>query len=130
MGPVKASVVDLQKSLGGLSLPPALTASFEKLFSKLGTEMAEFEAMTKNGFANMVDVNKAQTSFARITKILGQIGIEVSKVKGLDPEKLLPKEVQTRLSSLSKKFGELRAQQDKKDGYADKIAKQTKAIKD
>ena len=92
--------------------------------------MAEFEAMTKNGFTNMADVNKAQTSFARITKILGQIGVEVSKVKGLDPEKLLPKELSTRLASVTKKFGELKTQQDKKDGYADKIAKQTKAIKE
>ena len=109
MGPVKASVADLQKTLGGLNLPSTLATNFEKLFGKLGTEMAEFEAMTKNGFTNMADVNKAQTSFARITRLLGQIGVEVSKVKGLEPEKLLPKEVQTRLSSLSKKFGELKA---------------------
>ena len=130
MGPVKASVADLQKSLAGLNLPPTLATNFEKLFGKLGTEMAEFEAMTKNGFTNMADVNKAQTSFARITRLLSQIGVEVSKVKGLEPEKLLPKEVQTRLSSLTKKFSELKAQQDKKDGFADKIAKQNKAIKE
>jgi hypothetical protein len=93
--------------LGGINLPPNLQASFEKLFGRLSTEMADFEAMTKNGFTNMADVNKAQASFARISKILGQIGLETSKVKGLDPNKLLPQDLQTKLSSLSKKFGEL-----------------------
>jgi hypothetical protein len=49
--------------------------------------------MTKNGFNNMADVKKAETSFSKISKLFNQISLESSKVKGLDPNKLLPKEL-------------------------------------
>ena len=128
MGPIKSSVAELQKSLAGITLPPNLSANFEKLFGKLETEMSEFQAMTKNGFANMADVGKAQTAFSRISKLMNQIGLEANKVKGLDPNKLIPKEAQTRVEGVTKKLKELQAQQSKKDSYVEAIKKQTEAI--
>lgn len=129
MGSVKSSMAELQKTLGGITLPPHLAQNFEKLFGKLNSEMSEFEAMAKNGFTNMGDVSKAQTSFNKISKLINQITQEAGRVKGIDPNKLIPKEAQNRVNGLKKKLGELQAQQAKKDGYAEQIRKQTEAIK-
>lgn len=128
MAPIQSSIADLQKKLSGITLPPNLATSFEKLFGKLETEMSQFEALTKNGFGNMVDVNKAQAAFSRISKLMNQIGIEAGRVKGLDPNKLIPKEAQSRVDGLKKKLGELQAQQAKKDSYAESIKKQNELI--
>ena len=107
MGPVKSSMAELQKTLGGITLPPNLAQNFEKLFGKLNSEMSEFEAMTKNGFTSMSDVSKAQTSFGKISKLINQITQEAGRVKGIDPNKLIPKEAQNRVDRLKKKLGEL-----------------------
>jgi hypothetical protein len=61
--------------------------------------------MTKNGFSSMADVNKAQTAFARISNLINQINAEAAKVKGIDPNKLIPKEAQKRVQSLKEKLG-------------------------
>ena len=129
MGPIKTSVQDLQKTLSGINLPSNVSANFEKLFGKLDSEMADFQAMTKNGFTNMADVGKAQTAFSRITKIINQISLEAGRVKGIDPNKLLPKEAQKQVEDLKKKLGELQNQQDKKNEFAKQIEKQNNAIK-
>jgi hypothetical protein len=47
-----------------------MQGGFDKLFSKLATEISDFEALTKKSFTNMSDVNKAQASFGKIQKLL------------------------------------------------------------
>ena len=130
MGPVKSSIEGLKKSLSEISLPTNMASNFEKIFSKLETEMTEFQALTKNGFANMVDVNKAQASFSKISKLMNQLGLEANRVKGVDPNKFLPKDVQSKVQGLLQKLEVLQQQQNKKDSYAEKIQKQTKLIKE
>lgn len=129
MGPVKSQITELQKTLSNINLPPNLAANFEGLFGKLEAEMSNFQAMTKNGFSGMADVNKAQTAFARISKLINQINAEATKVKGIDPNKLIPKEAQKRVQSLKEKLGQLQTQQAKKNNYAEEIKKQTDLIK-
>jgi hypothetical protein len=70
MAPIKTAVDKLQESLSKINLPSNLVSNFEKMFSKLNSELSEFEALTKNGFANMSDVNKAANAFGRIQKML------------------------------------------------------------
>ena len=77
----------------------------------------------------MADVSKAQTAFSRITKIINQISLEAGRVKGIDPNKLLPKEAQKQVEDLKKKLGELQNQQNKKNEFAKQIEKQNEAIK-
>ena len=128
IGPIKSQVETLQKSLAGVTLPPSLASNFEKIFGKLNSEMSEFEAMTKNGFANMADVNKAQTSFSKISKLLNQLGAEAGRIKGIDPNKLLPKDAQNKIEGLRKKLGELQTQQKKENNYIKQIEKQNELI--
>ena len=97
MNQVKTAVADLQKSLQGINLPSNLSTNFEKIFGKLNTEMTNFEALTKSSFTNMADVSKAQNAFGRIQKLLNQLGIESTKIKGLDPNKLIPSGVAKRV---------------------------------
>jgi hypothetical protein len=80
--------------------------------------------MTKNGFENMADVNKAQSSFSKITKLVNQIGLETQKVKGIDPQKLLPKSSIDRVEKLEEAWKELKAQSEKKEKASEKIEKQ------
>ena len=129
MGPVKTAIDNLQKSLSKINLPSNLASNFEKMFGKLGTELSEFEALTKNGFANMSDVNKAANAFGRIQKMLNQINIESSKVKELNPNRLIPSQTVKRVEELTEKWAALQAQSEKKDKFAEKIQKQNKSIK-
>ena len=128
MNPIVSSVANLKKELSGVSLPSNFAANFEKLFGKLEGEISNFQALTKNGFDNIADVKKAETSFSKISKLFSQISLETSKVKGLDPNKFLPKELQSRTNDLKKKLSELQDQQNKKDDFAKKIEKQNEAI--
>ena len=130
MNQVKTAVADLQKSLQEINLPSNLSTNFEKIFGKLNTEMTNFEALTKSSFTNMADVSKAQNAFGRIQKLLNQLGIESTKIKGLDPNKLIPSGVAKRVEDLTAKWASLDAQSKKKDSFAQKIKVQKDAIKD
>ena len=129
MGPIKRSVEDFKKSLEGISLPPALVANFQKLFGSLEREMGDFELLTKKGFTEMADVRKAENAFGRISKLIGQLGQQASKVGGMDPQKLFPQELLTKLTTIKKRWAELDALQKRKDSLAPKITKQNEAIR-
>ena len=128
VGPMKAAISELQKSLTGVKLPDNMANNFTKIFNNLESEFANFQALTKDGLTSMADVNKVQSSFARISKLMNQLGLETSKVKGLDVNKLIPKEAQARTENLQKKLKELQNQQDKKSGYAEELKKQNSLL--
>lgn len=128
--PIKNSINELRKNLNGINLPDSFATSFTKMFGKLENEVKNFEALTKNGFNNIADVNKAQTAFSRISKMINQITLEVGRVKGIEPERLLPKEIQSRTENLKKKLIEVQKQANKKTGLDEEIKKQNKEIED
>ena len=130
IGPITNSINKLRENLNGINLPDSFATNFTKMFGKLENEVKNFEAITKNGFNNIADVNKAQTAFSRISKMINQITLEVGRVKGIEPERLLPKEIQSRTENLRKKLAAVQKQANKKTELGEKIEKQNEAIKD
>lgn len=128
MGQVKSSIEGLKKSLSGISLPTNFASNFEKLFGSLEKEMSDFEAMAKSGFTNMADVKKAESAFGRISKLISQLSLQSSKVTGLDPDKLIPKQVSDKIAAIQNQWKQLNAEQGKKDELTPKIKKQNDAI--
>lgn len=128
LGPIKAAADSLQKSFSGLKLPTALQSSIDKTFSKLNTEIQNFEILSSKGFSNMGDISKAERSFGKITDLLNQLKIDSNKVAGLDPEKLLPEANLKRLNQLRDAWNKF--QQDTEKGISNEaeINKQTNEL--
>ena len=127
--PIKAAANGLQQAFGKLKLSDSLQSSLDKIFSKLNSEIQNFESLTSKGFTNLGDVSKAEKSFVKITDLLEQLKNQSKSITGLEPEKFLPKESIERVNSLRKSWGELKKIADKGIENNTKIKAQNSEIK-
>ena len=127
--PIKAAANGLQQAFGKLKLSDSLQSSLDKTFSKLNSEIQNFESLATKGFSNLGDVSKAEKSFGKITDLLGQLKTQSKSITGLDPEKFLPKESLDRVTNLKKSWDQLKKVADKGIENNTKIKAQNNEIK-
>ena len=112
VGPLKSALDGIRGSFEKLKLPDNLGKNFISTFDKLENEVKNFEAITSKGFQNMGDIGKAEKSYEKITTLFSQLQQEVARIKGVDPNKLLPPEALERTKQLKTAWeGLLKAQQ-------------------
>lgn len=129
VGPLKSAVDSLQGSLSKVNLSTSLQTSIDKTFTKLNGELQTFEALSSKGFSSMADVKKAEISFNKITTLLSELNLQSSKIKGIDPKKLLPKESVDKVKELTKQWGALIAQIETKSKTSKALDEQNKELK-
>lgn len=128
IGPIKGALNNLQGTLKGLNVPQGLAKGLESTFSKLTTEITNFEAVASKGFNNMGDVTKAEKSFGQITDLVSKLRVQIGQVKGLDPKKFLPEENLKKVKDLNSAWVKLKSTIEKGGSNSTEINKQTQAL--
>ena len=128
IGPVKTAVSNLQSALSKINIPDSFKKGLTDTFTKLDNEIKNFESIASKGFTNLADVNKAEKSFDKVTDLLSKLRTEAARLKGIDPNKLLPKETIDKTKALHSEWAKLKAAMDKGFGNTAEIAKQTAAL--
>lgn len=128
INPIKGSLNELQKVFQGLAIPTQLQGSLDKTFSKLSAEIQNFEAIANKGFTNMGDVSKAEKSFSSILTLFEHLKIQAGQVKGIDPEKLIPKANLDRIKELQNSWDKVNKELSKQTDAAKQIKEVTRAI--
>lgn len=128
IGPVKNAVSNLQSALNKINIPDSFKKGLTDTFTKLDNEIKNFESIASKGFTNLADVNKAEKSFDRVTDLLSKLRTETARLKGVDPNKLLPKETIDKTKALHSEWVKLKAQMDKGFGNTAEIAKQNQEL--
>ena len=128
VGPLKAALDGLKGSFEKLKLPDNLGKNFISTFDKLENEVKNFEAITSKGFQNMGDIGKAEKSYEKITTLFSRLQQEVTHIKGVDPNKLLPPEALERTKQLKTAWENLLKAQQQTTNRESQIATQTQEI--
>lgn len=128
IGPVKNAVSNLQSALSKINVPDSFKKGLTDTFTKLDNEIKNFESIASKGFTNLADVNKAEKSFDKVTDLLSKLRTEAARLKGVDPNKLLPKETIDKTKALHSEWIKLKAAIDKGFGNTAEITKQTAAL--
>ncbi len=128
IGPVKTAVSNLQSALSKINIPDSFKKGLSDTFTKLDNEIKNFESIASKGFTNLADVNKAEKSFDRVTDLLSKLRTEAARLKGVDPNKLLPKETIDKTKALHSEWVKLKAAMDKGFGNTAEIAKQNQEL--
>lgn len=128
IGPVKNAVSNLQSALSKINVPDSFKKGLTDTFTRLDNEIKNFESIASKGFTNLADVNKAEKSFDRVTDLLSKLRTEAARLKGVDPNKLLPKETIDKTKALHSEWVKLKAIMDKGFGNTAEIAKQNQEL--
>jgi len=128
IGPIKNAVSGLQSALNKINVPDSFKKNLDSTFTKLSSEIENFEAVASKGFTNMADIGKAERSFSKITDLLSKLRIQTSQLKGIDPNKFLPQENIKKVQELQKSWGKLKEQIEKGTGNSAEITKQTQEL--
>ena len=128
IGPVKNAVSGLQGALNKINIPDSFRKNLDTTFTKLNTEIENFEAIASKGFSNMADVGKAEKSFGKITDLLSKLKIQVTQLKGINPNKFLPEENIKRIKELQQSWNKLKSIIEKGSGGSTEINKQTQEL--
>jgi len=126
--PVKNAISGLQSALSKINIPENFKKGLTDTFTKLDNEIKNFESIASKGFTNLADVNKAEKSFDRVTDLLSKLRTEAARLKGVDPNKLLPKETIDKTKALHSEWVKLKAAMDKGFGNTAEIAKQNQEL--
>lgn len=124
---IKTATSQMEAAFSKIKLPGNLGSALTTTIAKLKTELENFDDITSKTFTSMADVNKATKSYDNILSYFEKMKVEMAKVKGLDPEKFLPKATLDKLKTLNTQLGKV--------GSAAKanqaaIEKETKAYQD
>lgn len=128
IGPIKNAVSGLQGALNKINIPDSFKKNLDSTFSKLNSEIENFEALASKGFTNMADVGKAEKSFGKITDLLSKLRVQTSQLKGIDPNKFLPQENIKKVQELQRSWGKLKEQIEKGTNNSTEITKQTQEL--
>ena len=128
IGPIKNAVSGLQGALNKINIPDSFKKNLDSTFSKLNSEIENFEALASKGFTNMADVGKAEKSFSKITDLLSKLRVQTSQLKGIDPNKFLPQENIKKVQELQRSWGKLKEQIEKGTNNSTEITKQTQEL--
>ena len=128
IGPIKNAVSGLQGALNKINIPDSFKKNLDSTFTKLSSEIENFEAVASKGFTNMADIGKAEKSFGKITDLLSKLRVQTSQLKGIDPNKFLPQENLKKVQELQRSWSKLKEQIEKGTGNSAEITKQTQEL--
>lgn len=124
---IKTAASQMEAAFSKIKLPGNLGSALTTTFAKLKTELANFDDITSKTFTSMADVNKATKSYDSILSYFEKMKVEMAKVKGLDPEKFLPKATLDKLKNLNNQLGKISSAAKANQAA---IEKETKAYQD
>ena len=80
---INNALKSVQNNLSKLNLPPAAEKGFNKLFSKLETEITSFREKSESALTSQQDVNKFVKNWERIVDLYRQLGLQVKNLDAL-----------------------------------------------
>ncbi len=127
---IKEAANQINNSFQKIKLPDNLSASFSKVFDKLNKEIETFKELSGRELTSMSDISKVSRSFDKISDSFIELRALSGKVKGLDPNKFLPKELIERTTKLNKDWSALSKTMSKKNEASKELEKQNQALKE
>lgn len=116
---IKTAVIQMQKSLDGISLPQNITKGLVGNLDKLNIEIKNFEALSSK-MTGLGDVDKSNKSLQKIAELFSRVSVEIKDIKGLDPNKLIPADIINKINKVV----------DATNEYNEKVAATEKATKE
>ena len=104
VGPLKSALDGIRGSFEKLKLPDNLGKNFEGTLSKLENELKHFSELASKPINNMKDVKNIENSYEKVSSLFAKVQSEISHMKGLDPEKLLPSSIIERTKAIQRAF--------------------------
>ena len=89
---IKSAANEINNTFSKLNLPPSIQKSLNGTFSKLTTEIRDFEVAANRGFNNLKDTTKAEKSVDKIVTLFESLKVQAKDLSGMDLSKFLPEE--------------------------------------
>lgn len=100
---IQAAVSSIEKSFNSIKLPQGISSRLVSDLQKLQDELNNFSNLSSD-MKNLGDVDKSEKSLEKITSLYKRLQQEISEVKGLDINKLLPNSILQRITRVNDAF--------------------------
>ena len=104
---IQAAVSSIERSFNSIKLPQGISSRLVSDLQRLQDELNNFSDLSSD-MKNLGDVDKSEKSLEKITSLYKRLQQEISEVKGLDINKLLPNSILQRITRVNDAFERLK----------------------
>lgn len=104
---IKSAASEINNVFSKLNLSPSIQKSLNNTFTKLTSEIRDFEVATNRGFNNLKDTTKAEKSVDKIVTLFESLKVQAKDLSGMDLSKFLPEETLKKLKDYKQLLGEV-----------------------